>query len=351
MTRSQIGNSAMFPLVVPDPHVTEITLRDHDEFLIMANKRLWEVVNPENAVAEIRDMDDPVLSAKRLQDLAQSYGCEDNLSIMVVKLNHQQDHLLRELNYTLQLCDPKNVDMYNRHPPTVECHRRNPPSEILTSESNCWCHGDRSSPSGQSDQASCGRSSRENFTQYLNEKSEMIERHSYPSVLMREKGTRKMSTALAPLDLDYDDTTMSERSAQLSEEQFRCWEYMLEQNTQLLFDKELDTLSRGFSRRPSRPGIWSRAKSTPHLNTDPTFLSRTFGSARSFNSGFSKFGAASSRRSLNAGPNAAYFGSLQRLMPYHLDYDFSIIKERSETDSLETEDRMSKYWDVATTEL
>lgn len=51
------------------------------------------------------------------------------------------------------------------------------------------------------------------------------------------------------------------------------------------------------------------------------------------------------------GPNAAYFGSVQRLLPYHIDYDYSIIKERSETDSLENNDRMSKYWDVATTEL
>jgi hypothetical protein len=38
-------------------------------------------------------------------------------------------------------------------------------------------------------------------------------------------------------------------------------------------------------------------------------------------------------------------------MPYHLDYDFAIIKERNEIDSLEPEDRMHKYWDVATTEL
>lgn len=60
-------------------------------------------------------------------------------------------------------------------------------------------------------------------------------------------------------------------TSHLSEEQYRCWEYMLEQNTQLLFDKELDTLSRGFVRRsvPSRPGLWPRTKSSPHLTEDP----------------------------------------------------------------------------------
>lgn len=29
----------MFPMVVPDPHVTEIVLSEQDEFLIIANKR------------------------------------------------------------------------------------------------------------------------------------------------------------------------------------------------------------------------------------------------------------------------------------------------------------------------
>jgi hypothetical protein len=29
----------MFPLVIPDPHVTEVQLDENDEFLIIANKR------------------------------------------------------------------------------------------------------------------------------------------------------------------------------------------------------------------------------------------------------------------------------------------------------------------------
>lgn len=79
---------------------------------------------------------------------------------------------------------------------------------------------------------------------------------------------------------------------------------------------------------------------------------RHFGSARSFHPIHNRpLGAT---RSLHGGPNAAYFGSLQRLMPYHLEYDFSVIRERSEpsSDSLEQDGgRMHKYWDVATTEL
>lgn len=74
---------------------------------------------------------------------------------------------------------------------------------------------------------------------------------------------------------------------------------------------------------------------------------RKFGSARSFQPPppsvhMRKF-------SLNGGPHAAYFGSLQRIMPYHQEYDYSLIHERQE--SMDFEDRMQKYWDVATTEL
>jgi len=50
------------------------------------------------------------------------------------------------------------------------------------------------------------------------------------------------------------------------------------------------------------------------------------------------------------GPNAAYFGSLQRLMPYNLEYDFAVMHERGLVDSTEL-DRMQQYWGVATTEL
>lgn len=172
----------------------------------------------------------------------------------------------------------------------------------------------------------------------------------------------------------------SDRS-HLSEEQFRCWEYMLEQNTQLLFDKELDTLSRAFTRRPVPRGLVgglmgglgggpgggrALSSSSPHLATPPhaappqaPFLSRHFGSARSLTCSLTpasrRLGQGVGSRLLHTGPNAAYFGSLQRLMPYNLEYDFDVIHERGERgddpDSLEQDGRMRKYWDVATTEL
>lgn len=128
---------------------------------------------------------------------------------------------------------------------------------------------------------------------------------------------------------------------------------MLEQNTQLLFDKELNTLTRGI-RKPifKNPPL---SRSSPHLseisNSVPSFLSRQFGSTRSFNPGLSR---PASRFSLDkkliGGPHAAYFGSLQRLMPYNLEYDFAVMQERGLADSLDL-DRMQQYWGVTTTEL
>jgi PH domain/leucine-rich repeat-containing protein phosphatase len=103
--RNQLGNAAMFPLVVPDPVFEEVTLEDDDEFIIIANRRLWEVLSVQEAVREARAEASPVLAAKRLQDLAQAYGAEDNLSIVVVRLTGpnpgDMDQLMRELRHVV----------------------------------------------------------------------------------------------------------------------------------------------------------------------------------------------------------------------------------------------------------
>uniref|UniRef100_A0A8D9AZA4 Protein phosphatase PHLPP-like protein n=5 Tax=Cacopsylla melanoneura TaxID=428564 RepID=A0A8D9AZA4_9HEMI len=204
---------------------------------------------------------------------------------------------------------------------------------------------DRSSPSGQSDQASSGQTAVMTDSIYNKmEKYNFGDRHS--SSGYRSKSSGKQS--------NIDTMSASERSAatHLSEEQLRCWEYMLEKNTQMLFDKELDTISRGFTRPQQRPGLWPRAKSVASIPEESNhvafpFLSRKFGSARSFQP--PPMSSNMRKTSLNTGPHAAYFGSLQRIMPYHAEYDYSLIKERHE--SMDFEDRMKKYWDVATTEL
>ncbi|RLU18152.1 hypothetical protein DMN91_010395 [Ooceraea biroi] len=383
--KNQLGNAAMFPFVVPDPVFEEVTLEDDDEFIIVANRRLWEVLSVQEAVREARAEASPVLAAKRLQDLAQAYGAEDNLSIVVVRLTGpspgDMDQLMRELrhavgknrNQTDGVCPcPCCVPPAAHKPPAACCchasegYYLNGVLKSIVSRSNKVHSGsgryfknsrssqenesppyrdDRSSPSGQSDQASDStfKSRHPSGRIWSGSAASRATSKAHQSILVQENGTRKASSCITT-----QEDTVSERSGALSEEQFRCWEYMLEQNTQLLFDKELDTLTKA----PLHRG---QSRSTPQLGSNLPFLSKRFGSARSFNPSLPRppvvrFG--SGRRLLNGGPNAAYFGSLQRLMPYNLEYDFAVIQERGGMDSLEQDaTRMQQYWGVATTEL
>jgi len=66
-----LGCSYLHPHVIPDPHVHSVTLNNDDEFVVIGNASLWSHVTPAEAVAEIRDVVNPVAAAKRLRDLAQ----------------------------------------------------------------------------------------------------------------------------------------------------------------------------------------------------------------------------------------------------------------------------------------
>lgn len=159
--RKQIRTNPQIHLTVPDPDVAEVYLEEQDEYMIIANKNLWDVMSPENAIKEVTLQRNVILAAKRLQDLAQSYGAEENLSVMVVKFNllgTDVDQLMRELRQTIRknkyqsdsnsnstcqpgcCCETLNSDCVN-------CIEKIPiPPPMLITD-------DRSSPSGQSEQA------------------------------------------------------------------------------------------------------------------------------------------------------------------------------------------------------
>lgn len=265
---------------------------------------------------------------------------------------------------------------------------------------------DRSSPSGQSDPATGP------FEQTASVKGGSVaSRRSGVSYTTNERrslrGGGGVVRAVRARIEEEREREKEESDSALSEEQFKCWEYMLEQNTQLLFDKELNTISKAFAnRRPSlanavaaaaagtatngatnlsRTQLKAMSTSSPQLQvlherfgkqpelseynlptpqTNVPFLSKHFGSARSFhpqpglstsaNGLFRTMRFNSSRvqpTTIQGGPNAAYFGSLQRLMPYNLEYDFAVMQERDDLEGLEADDRMGQYWGVATTEL
>ncbi|KAH1013515.1 hypothetical protein HUJ04_002499 [Dendroctonus ponderosae] len=383
--RKQIRTNPTAHLTVPDPDVTDIFLDEHDEYMILANKTLWDVMTPENAINEVSLQRNVILAAKRLQDLAQSYGAEDNLSIIVVKFNlisSDVDLLMRELRQTFiknkyhsgdstnSMCQPGCCcEALNNE--CINCIDRIviPPPTIMGEE--------RSSPSGQSEHAcsDCNSSSKMFINQLAKQPDGKLLRSVTPSLFEtvevklnpERRSYRGVAKALKQRREEERNREVDSDSA-LSEEQFKCWEYMLEQNTQLLFDKELNTLNRGLKNnqhfRVKTPNL---SRSSPHLasrdtnNNSPVgapFLSKQFGSSHSFNpirsrslsKSTSRLAMDSKKQQLIGGPNAAYFGSLQRLMPYNLEYDFALMHERGLVDSMDL-DRMQQYWGVATTEL
>lgn len=63
------------------------------------------MVGTQEAVNLVRPISDPVLAAKKLQDTAQSYGCEENLSVLVLQIHSivtDADPFVRELRSTLR---------------------------------------------------------------------------------------------------------------------------------------------------------------------------------------------------------------------------------------------------------
>jgi adenylate cyclase len=70
----------------PDVHVHE--LEETDDFLIIANRGLWDYVSFQTAVdiSRVNNNKDPMLAAQKLRDIAISYGADGGIMIMVIYL-------------------------------------------------------------------------------------------------------------------------------------------------------------------------------------------------------------------------------------------------------------------------
>ncbi|XP_077450689.1 PH domain leucine-rich repeat protein phosphatase 1-like isoform X2 [Stigmatopora argus] len=86
-----MGYSFLCPSVIPRPHVSTVTLTPQDEFFLLGSRGLWETLSPGEAVEAVRNVPDPLAAAKKLVTLAQSYGCSDSLSAVVVQLSITED--------------------------------------------------------------------------------------------------------------------------------------------------------------------------------------------------------------------------------------------------------------------
>ncbi|KAK2908337.1 PH domain leucine-rich repeat protein phosphatase 1-like isoform X1 [Channa argus] len=86
-----MGYSFLCPSVTPRPSVSTVTLTPQDEFFLLGSRRLWDMLSPSEAVEAVRNVPDALAAAKKLVTLAQSYGCPDSLSAVVIQLSITED--------------------------------------------------------------------------------------------------------------------------------------------------------------------------------------------------------------------------------------------------------------------
>jgi len=89
-----IGDWFLHPSVIADPFVNKLKLNDQDEFLIMACDGVWDVITDEEAVRLINkalsDGSGAQQCAETLRDFSLHNGSMDNISIIIILLNHNK---------------------------------------------------------------------------------------------------------------------------------------------------------------------------------------------------------------------------------------------------------------------
>ncbi|KAJ6459901.1 adenylate cyclase [Mycena sanguinolenta] len=73
----------LMPIVNARPDITVYDLTELDEFVIIANRGLWDYVSYQTAV-DIAQRTDPMVAAQKLRDFAISYGADGSTMIMVI---------------------------------------------------------------------------------------------------------------------------------------------------------------------------------------------------------------------------------------------------------------------------
>jgi len=81
-----IGDFFMEPFIIAEPHVTEVDLIKEDQFLILACDGVWDEVSDQMAVDICLKEPDPHKAALKLRDTAYALGSDDNISVMIIKL-------------------------------------------------------------------------------------------------------------------------------------------------------------------------------------------------------------------------------------------------------------------------
>lgn len=265
---------------IPDPKLFSVPLTTKAEYLVIANQSLWNHMNEEEIISEIESNKNKksVLVAKKLTDLAQSHSCKQCLSVIIVRFKwHFSSGNGRGMNgvserhkiVSQQISDTGPLSYCSGS--SEYSDMSNPLVSVTTPDSAI--DSDRSSRTSSSSAVSdsvngstngggkrISKSSSTNGRPVNGTKTHSSNKRSFSTngsgittsaaattALKngRNSSSHQRKNSLEDDDNDDDAVSLANTSiSQMSVEQFKCWEYMLEQNTKLLFQKEMDSLSK-----------------------------------------------------------------------------------------------------------
>ena len=85
------GYVQLLPAVQAAPHITQLTLKERDEMIIIASSELWEYLSPELVVDVARsERSDLMRAAQRLRDLAMAFGATAKIMIMMMGVSDER---------------------------------------------------------------------------------------------------------------------------------------------------------------------------------------------------------------------------------------------------------------------
>ncbi|KAL9057774.1 MAG: hypothetical protein Q9162_002115 [Coniocarpon cinnabarinum] len=79
------GFTHLVPAMVAAPHVSEVTISDSDEMILLASREMWDYLSPDFAVDLARsERNDLMRAALRLRDLAIAFGASSKMTVMLI---------------------------------------------------------------------------------------------------------------------------------------------------------------------------------------------------------------------------------------------------------------------------
>lgn len=81
------GYCDLMPITQSAPHVSNMTIRETDDIILLATKELWEYLSP-GLVTDIAraERTDPMRAAQKLRDLAMAYGASGKIMVMMISV-------------------------------------------------------------------------------------------------------------------------------------------------------------------------------------------------------------------------------------------------------------------------